>query len=224
MLQHGLSLTLASARPFSPLSIPGLAAWYDASRETDNTQATDWSGNGRHATQATVSQRPAWNANQQNGRPVWTFDGVDDWYGYTATSVTIQTFIVVALYSGAGGTLKALVSAPTDLDRSVRIDVSGTNYRGTTNTDMNDWSFNNGSKFFVNGTNANGPTTTAHVVVSERVASTSVTWGLGYQQNYPARRWEGQIGEFLIYGGALSDNDRRNLQRYLGSKWGITVA
>lgn len=59
---------------FSPKSIPGLAAWYDArqagySEGQEVAQWNDLTGNGRHATQAVSSNRPVFRANVHNGRP-----------------------------------------------------------------------------------------------------------------------------------------------------------
>jgi hypothetical protein len=37
-------------------------------------------------------------------------------------------------------------------------------------------------------------------------------------------QWQGWIGEILLYDRALSASERLNVERYLGKKWGITVA
>jgi hypothetical protein len=37
-------------------------------------------------------------------------------------------------------------------------------------------------------------------------------------------QWQGWIGEILLYDRALSASDRLKVERYLGKKWGITVA
>ena len=39
-----------------------------------------------------------------------------------------------------------------------------------------------------------------------------------------ARYWEGDIAEVLLYDDALSTADALVVERYLGTKWGITVA
>lgn len=79
---------------FSPLNLPGLALWLDASDTASMFDATtggsvvtnggavarwqDKSGNGRNATQGTANNRPTFNTNKQNGLPSLTFDGTND--------------------------------------------------------------------------------------------------------------------------------------------------
>lgn len=79
---------------FSPLNLPGLVLWLDASDLNSMYDATtggslvasgngvarwqDKSGNGRHATQGTANNRPTLNTNKQNGLPALTFDGSND--------------------------------------------------------------------------------------------------------------------------------------------------
>lgn len=87
---------LGGVRAFSPLSIPGLALWLDASdgatlfqdsagtapAAADSDVVGYWadkSGNGRHATQSTTARKPTLKLAQQNGRAVVRCDGSDDY-------------------------------------------------------------------------------------------------------------------------------------------------
>lgn len=80
---------------FSPASITGLVAWYDAANLStlwqDSARTTpaaadgdvigswnDRSANGYHVTQDTTANKPTLRLNVQNGKPVVRFDGVDD--------------------------------------------------------------------------------------------------------------------------------------------------
>jgi hypothetical protein len=62
----------------------GLAAWFDASAITGLNDGdgvviwTDLSGNLNHASQVTAENRPTYQTNELNGKPVVRFDGVDD--------------------------------------------------------------------------------------------------------------------------------------------------
>lgn len=65
--------------PFSPLSLPGLAGWYDSSDSATRTlvsgkvsQWADKSGNARHATQATAGLRYTHSAASVNGLDSFT--------------------------------------------------------------------------------------------------------------------------------------------------------
>lgn len=68
----------------SPLQLPGLVAWYDASQITglsDGEAVAQWndvSGNGNHLTQGTAGFRPIYKVSIVNGLPVVRFDGTDD--------------------------------------------------------------------------------------------------------------------------------------------------
>jgi len=42
--------------------------------------------------------------------------------------------------------------------------------------------------------------------------------------NFLASYWDGLVGEVLLYTRRLSDTERKSVERYLGKKWGITVA
>lgn len=83
--------------------------YYDADMDdptyNDNDavgSATDQSGNGRHATQATGTKKPTFKTNILNGRAIYRFDGGDC---LQVSSVALTTFTVVVVLKGnpAGG-------------------------------------------------------------------------------------------------------------------------
>lgn len=69
---------------FTPLKLPLLRIWLDASQITglaDGADVTTWldmSGNGRNFTQAVAGAKPHYTLNILNGKPVVRFDGIDD--------------------------------------------------------------------------------------------------------------------------------------------------
>ena len=106
-----------SASAFSPLSLPGLALWLDASdlgtlwQDSARTTAVaadadpvgawdDKSGNARHVTQGTASKRPLYKTAIQNGRSVIRYDGVDDFL-FTASefNLTQPTTAYIVFYA-----------------------------------------------------------------------------------------------------------------------------
>jgi hypothetical protein len=85
---------LSTWSPFTPASVTGLQAWYDASDASTLFDATsggslvaadgavarwqDKSGNGRHFTQSSSGSRPLRKTSQQNGLATLLFDGAND--------------------------------------------------------------------------------------------------------------------------------------------------
>jgi hypothetical protein len=72
---------------FDPIDISGIEWWIDASDATSISlqagtnlvsQWDDKSGKGKHLTQATSGNRPAWIENEKNGNAVIRFDGSND--------------------------------------------------------------------------------------------------------------------------------------------------
>lgn len=97
---------------FSPLNLPGLVLWLDASDRNSMYDATtggslvtagntvarwqDKSGNARHVTQGAANNRPTLNTNKQNGLPSLTFDGSNDSMATAsfAHSVALTCFVL----------------------------------------------------------------------------------------------------------------------------------
>lgn len=93
-------LLLPRASGFSPKSIAGLWAWWDAGDDSTITTSTgvsawaDKSGNGRTASQAVGNNQPARNTTI-NGRSVLTFDGTNDTLDFTGAARTVETMFAV---------------------------------------------------------------------------------------------------------------------------------
>jgi hypothetical protein len=123
---------------FTPLSLPGLADWYDfsdlstlfqdAARTTPAAADADplggmldKSGNGRHLSQSTSTRRPALKLAVQNGRSVARFDGVDDHLAvtYAASLPQPNTLFVVSTFSAVGVALDSTAGG----DHSIFSDV-----------------------------------------------------------------------------------------------------
>ena len=89
-----------------------LALWLDAEDAASITlngstvsQWADKSGNGRHATQATAANQPAYSATGLNGKPNLSFDGADFMSGlWSATTASRATIAVVGTYASSAST------------------------------------------------------------------------------------------------------------------------
>lgn len=112
---------LSTWSPFTPASVTGLAAWWDASDASTLYDATsggslvaadgavarweDKSGNARHATQATSGSRPLRKTNVQNGLGVLRFDGSDlldsSDFGDLTSGAALTMFAVIKRGSSA---------------------------------------------------------------------------------------------------------------------------
>jgi hypothetical protein len=111
---------LGGSSSFSPLSIPGLALWLDASDASTLFQASngttpaaadgavvgywaDKSGAGNHVTQSTTGNKPTLQTVEQNGRSVVRFDLTNDGLAATfgsALAHPLSVWMVVKLSTG----------------------------------------------------------------------------------------------------------------------------
>lgn len=223
--------------PFVPTDLSGLTVLLradDITGVTDGTGLQTWtdtSGGGRNATQATSTQRPIYRSTATgvvlpNSKPVLVFDGVDDRLTGTngLTTATPYTAFVVG--------------ASTDLtiDRAV-LNVGGKAMRHTpTRWDLNYEGVSGGSGtttatagYHVFTNSAPGSTTGVMLVDGVQVSTnvnaapngTSLTIGFSPGSNHA---WQGPIAEVIVYDRALSTTERKQVEAYLGTKYGITVA
>jgi hypothetical protein len=115
-----LGLLGGSSAAFSPLSIPGLALWLDASDASTLFQASngttpatadgdvvgywgDKSGNGNNATQVTTANKPSLQLAEKNSKGVVRFDGGND--VLSAASVSLGAFGIFVVFRLTGGFL-----------------------------------------------------------------------------------------------------------------------
>lgn len=110
-MNYSLSNMLSSSGgAFNPLTLSPVV-WFDGADANTMFDSTtggsivapgaaiarweDKSGNGRHATQSTVINRPIRTASGQNGRNVVTFDGTNDRMTFGRFDLTASTFFLV---------------------------------------------------------------------------------------------------------------------------------
>ena len=225
-----MSLLLLSDPPFTPKSIPGLKLWLKADAITglvDNDPVGTWpdvSGNGNDAIQLTAAQKPLYKIAILNGYPVVRFDGVDDFCQAAGLGTIVQPLTIVMV----------VLTTSTATNKTPFDSIATTACTVYFNTTMR---LNAGLEFTVAGDTSwhvvsaviNGTTSALvkdGVVTSGNAGTNSLTTGLrlGVSRLGSATFLPGDIAEVCLYIRALADSDRRRLESYLGSKYGITVS
>lgn len=237
------SLVVHSAGSFSPLSLAPLM-WLDASDAGTMYDATtggalvaadgaiarweDRSGNGRHATQATLAARPLKKAATLNGLPVVRFDGVDDGMvhalaivgdntvfmvirSYQATTDSRVIFSATAPNAALNGTIRE--DSPSGQWGSFRIEgprTSGQSLRGAYKIICSQSVGVNGS-LTTNGALANFTSSGFFTDANARMS-------IGFNTFNATEQCNCDIAEILVY-PLLSAGNRLAVEQYLRAKW-----
>lgn len=238
-----------TASGFNPASISGLVHWWDANDAatlTLNSGAVEtWTskaGTKTAASQSTANNRPA--TTTVNGKTAILFDGSNDGLDFTGTARTDETWIVALAQTadqsgfrqflsdfGDGRGMSASRGAVKFLEVCFGSFTEGVGrlratYSNTPSTFLGPAvcsavrSAAAGGFVFIDGTqrlsgvNSDPSFTTSDSVTIRRI---------GYY-NSANFQFQGWIGEILLYDRALSAAERLKVERYLGKKWGITVA
>lgn len=233
----GLGLRLgASSSAWSPTALgSSLWAWFRGDDVTTSggvvSQWNDKSGNGRHVSQGTAANRPALST--IGGQQALDFDGSNDVLDSADLDASplaqpFTIFIVAKDDLGTAGARtmvdanaglssnRATVYQPSNVVAFAGGALTSTDNMGTTARVL-ECVFNGASsKFRMNG----GTERTGDVGAN--------SWGqihVGANNgNNVGSFWDGQIAEIIIASGALSDVTRAMARRYLGRRYGITVA
>ena len=230
---------------FNPRQIPGLAAWWDANDSATltldgNGNVSSWadkSGNAVTASQGTANNRPTPTAAALNGKQVLTFDGSNDSFSFTGTARTDETVIIVARVNyianaanqvigdassgfGLNVTTKATADSPVFFYvGGFSVGTTAVRYGAPANTAIGPTvvslvrSAASGGQLLTDGT-SRGTCTTSNSYALARLGVIGTT----------TQPLNGYIAEVCIYSRALSASERQQIERYLGAKWGITVA
>lgn len=220
----------ASGATWTPLNLPGLNLWLDASDASTLTLSNDYvaawadkSGQNHNVSQADTSLRRIYVAADSvaNGMP--SVSSMDSTRRYltlgSALSVT-QMFFVVAYKDGLDSTFDdyATIGSGTDM-QVVRVGMgnSGDNLWYAPTTLNMGVASKNGGAF----TNAALPMKLC--VCRFNFAAESIqTWRIGASSLTQLRGWQGPICEVVFVTGALSETDAAQLTAYLMAKWKIT--
>lgn len=229
------------ATGFSPNSLSGLAAWWDANNTSSltldaNGNVSTWadlSGNGANATQTISNNRPTPTVGGLNGKRVLTFDGSNDVLTFSGTSRTDETLIAVAFANlPSAGNVKPnnIITAANGAGISVTVKNDG----GTNGVVAYLGGFSAGVTISFNlpGSVAFGPSI---VTVTRSSATGGVLFTNGTQRgtcvssnamaiDRLGSAMAGYLAECLIYSRPVSATERQRVEKYLASKWGITIA
>jgi hypothetical protein len=236
------------ASGFNPKSISGLAQWLDAADATTLTLVSgavsswaDKSGNSRNVAQTTANNRPT--TTTINGKTAVLFDGSNDLMTFTGVSRTDETWIIAAAQSphqtgdrafvsdqGNGHGIGTVPSAVKLVDVSfggftegverLRVQYSATSTTPTGPLVVSVVRSSSGLYVFIDGTQRSSYVNGATYGTSPKATTIKAVGGYG-SGTFNLSGW---IGEVLCYDRALSASDRNQIEKYLGKKWGITVA
>jgi len=236
------------ASGFNPKSIAGLQAWYDAADATTLGPTSngvgsvsnngpvkfvkDKSSGGFDLTQTGAdSAAPTYVTASQNGLPALSFDGGDQVNRSGSGAIMTEPFtLFIACKANATGTVRVCGVAGTrsigpfavsntewgffQTNASGNISTFGVSATAASVLAVSSTSGRAGT-FFGNGTQA-GTATIANITVGGFALGADVAGG--------GSRINGLIYECLSYDSALSASQIASITRYLGRKWGITVA
>ncbi len=237
-----------AAGGFNPKSIANLAAWWDASDASTITtvsgavsQWNDKSGNGVNATQGTANNRPVTTSQTLNGRAVMTFDGSNDFLSFTGTARTDETWFIVGRANLPAANTTKTHGLLTDSSSGHGATAIIKNDGGLSTIDVALGGFTNGVNRAAYNLGANatfGPTVLAVIrssaaggILRENgtqratcTSSLSATMSRIGGLSSSTFNLDGYIAELLIYSRALSTTEAQRVERWLGSRWGLTVA
>jgi hypothetical protein len=251
-----LRATQQTLAAFSPLSIANCELWLDASDAGSVTlvssavsQWNDLSGNGRHATQGTANNRPAYSATV-NGRNVITLDGTNDSLTTGLASSVISGFATIfcvcrpssTFTTTTGNNISPLLARNSDNSAAYGMvmgyDSSSYGQRMTLNwfwrgTGFN---FNNGPELTLGSMSVFcvrlGASNSDRRVNTDCSRWTGVTAGTGGASNAflivggdvgIGRFWKDYIAECIVYSRDLSTSELRSVEGYLVAKWGVSL-
>lgn len=233
---------------FSPINVTGLQNWYKAeslslASGTGVQTWTDSSGNGRDATQSSVSPRPTFISDFQNGYPAVSFDGLDDYLSIPISSFNGITIFVAAKTDGAV-TGTSYVSAHTtgndydggDAFMAGAVGNASNNMifywrgsrPGTVTTTLGSPALFVFTVESAGGSNVtqkirkNGSQIQSHTFAGSTVAApTGATIGARFQPTVGGPYLKSHIFELAIYNTKISAQDIDSLEVYFNSKYNL---
>lgn len=227
---------------FSPRQIAGLSAWYDASVASSLTltsgfvsQWDDLSGSGLHLTQAVEANRPG--TGTIDGKTAVHFDGSND-VMLVSANVFPGTLIALCSLDNPGPTPYLLAGAVDGTQaNSVNVEwnfpgewildglEAGSLYSSSGGQAVADQPtiatalYGSGNTSRINGASLPGTNVGAPAAVPS-----SIILGARKVSGPGRRHLDGKIGEVLLFNRVLTTSEVQKVERYLASKWGVTLA
>lgn len=226
---------------FNPRSIANLVLWLDGDDSSTITLETgvkvwaDKSGGSRNFTQDTLNSQPSYSSTL-NGKRVVSFNGTSHQLNNNTNiinSANVTMFVVGQRSSGTfGGYITTMDSgAGGDVSPAMLINLSNVALRGDAGTLATGAGGFTGPAVLTGVLSGYAPTLyIAGSLVQSQAASASVNTALntktaiGTYRIAASNYLNGYIGEIICYTRALGTTERQRVERYLGRKWGLTVA
>jgi hypothetical protein len=235
---------------FNPRNIGGLYAWYDATdpagngtQPADNSSVSSWSdksGTSKTITQGSGANQPTYKRNILNGLPVVRFNGSStQLLNSSVASLTSNCSIFFAgtinSNSPFGGTIIEISNGAVNTGTLLFIDgdplttmyfrvVNGVtlytcNYSISLPVNTVIEGSNNNSNVFIYSNNTQQDSQAGAAINTTSYLTVGALSGriAGYFLN-------ADVGEIIVYKSLLPTGQRNSVARYLGNKWGISVA
>lgn len=221
---------------FVPTDIAGLTIWLKADAIAglnDGDAVATWadsSGNGNNATQVVAGNRPIYERNILNRKPVVRFTAANAhtmafavgpanqanltifWVG-KHTSATAYSWVLGC----SGGTGGLLLYRLTNAQTVTMTGGISRRYSNTSTTNHYEtWRYTGGAPSVEAWDNGVSQTVTGAGVLPAKIGATAGTWGLG---GVLTAYFDGDLAELLIYYGALTDPERESVETYLYNRW-----
>ena len=220
---------------WTPASLSGLVAWYEADRITgvlaDGTAVASWtdlSGHGYDLNMSTGAFQPIFKTNILNSKPCVRFDGTDDFLIWDVAHDQVQPI-----------TVAAVMTLPNDIEQVIFAD-HGNGGNGC------EWWMGGGVLLLWAGVSSStgisvpqaaaiyvsvfdGASSAMYQNGSGGITGNAGTTGLSRlrlaQENPAAANYwySGDMFSFLVCTGSISTADRDALENYWGQKYGIAV-
>lgn len=237
-LKYGSRVRGGSAPP-PPGPVSGYYLWL-SDTGSDPGVWPDLSGNGNDAVQATVAAQPAITPSGLNGRQVRTFDGVDDFMqgAFSLIGSGCTVFSVYKLSSSSADFARVVSMALNGSSNDYDNPESWASIVRLASSESVETVFNNTAYGVIqiiydlpvinSSLLSNAPFTVINGVMSSVGSGASPSlnssiFSIGAAVVNSVAILSGYIAEVIIYPSALSDTDRKSVQAYLGTKWGITL-
>lgn len=242
----GLALWLDAAD--SQTLFQDAAATIPATATNDPVGAwLDKSGNGRHMLQPSSSPRPV--RSTQNNRSSLSFNGTSQWMRQERTNFQMQTALIAWRRTGAPISFSSVFGA----NGSVAATLGGAAYASTDAHSLTFYAGTTGNHYWASNVAANRATAVRSLGATQSAANFAAFTGgvtlapntsdvallsavfansgagskaffAGIEPFADTRLYPCQLLEVLLYNGALTDAQIARAERYLASKWGITLA
>lgn len=240
------SKVFGNGAEFSPLDIPNLLAWYDATDAGSIissgglvSQWSDKSGNANHITQGTGSDQPTTGVELINGLNAIGFDGTDDFLDIVSITVTPDltiafVFNVVSVSQNAESILSMddtvgnsdfQIDANSNTQFFADFDSTGLGSLGTIQSPSDLVGVDTALMYRLSTADSSIRLFNANVEVDSSVSS--YNGSLGADQNFQlganrgdSRFLEVNFGEVVIINRDITDVERTNLFNYF-SRWGV---